>query len=53
MKRSNQIVQGGDSRALVEFFAKEGQLPLPMLDLGVDGICTNDPERLKNGKDRA
>ncbi|MCH7505823.1 MAG: glycerophosphodiester phosphodiesterase [Proteobacteria bacterium] len=24
-----------------------------LLDLGVDGICTNDPERLKNLRDRA
>ena len=53
MKRLNQIVQGRDSRALAEFFAKEGQLPLPMLDRGVDGICTNDPERLKSLRDRA
>ncbi len=33
MKKSYQIVQGRDSRALAEFLAKEGQLLLPMLEL--------------------
>ena len=33
MKRSYQISECGDSRALANFLAKEGQLLLPMLEL--------------------